>query len=111
MKKPCDDCPFITSSPLEGSPEWLEDVLVNHAKDEFFRHTCHKTDPKADGYKGSRKVRYCSGHISVMMNSLDNTPGLGGVYDSVEQMAKTYIEHWGVKLPPSARLRSSERIL
>lgn len=101
--RPCGDCPFMKSSPLAGSPDWLRDILEYHVKDQYFEHTCHKTDPKADGYVGGKK-RECKGHLFVIMNEHDKTPGKSGVYDSIEQMAKTYMDHWGVKLPPGARL-------
>lgn len=104
MSKPCSDCPFVKSSPLSGSPDWLRDILERQVNDEYFRHTCHKTDPNADGYRGGKKVRDCSGHIMIMMNDFDKTPGANGVYDSIEQMAKRYLNHWGVQLPTSARL-------
>lgn len=102
--KACNDCPFMKSSPLSGAPDWLTDVLKMTAKDEYFRHTCHKTDPNADGYNGAKKIRECAGHLMMMMNVFDKTPGHGGVYDSIEQMARVYCDKWGVSIPPAARL-------
>lgn len=102
--KTCGDCPFMKSSPLVGSPDWLRDVLEFHTNNKYFEHTCHKTDPNADGYVGGKKKKECKGHLLMMMNESDKTPGKSGVYDSIEQMAKTYLDKWGVHLPPSARL-------
>lgn len=102
--KPCNNCPFMKSSPLDGAPDWLREVLELHAADEYFTHTCHKTDPNADGYSGKSKVRECAGHLTIMMNGFDNNPGKDGVYDSIEQMARSYLDKWGVKLPKGARL-------
>lgn len=92
--KPCNDCPFMKSSPLAGAPDWLQDVMMMHAKDEFFSHTCHKTDPNADGYVGGKKKRECKGHLMMIMNDFDKTPGKDGTYDSIEELIETYLRHW-----------------
>lgn len=65
-----------------------------HDKDQYFRHTCHKTDPNADGYAGAKEVQECKGHIQIMMNEFDGTPGKGGVYDSIFAMVEKYLRHW-----------------
>lgn len=91
MSKPCKDCPFIKKNPMKGSPEWLSDVFHAHRKNPFFRHTCHKTDPNADGYEGRKKVRECYGHITMVANELDQTPGLGGTWMSYEEMVHAYL--------------------
>lgn len=103
--KACKDCPFKRSSPLNGSPEWLKDVLELNAKDPFFHHTCHKTDPKADGYVGGEKVMECGGHVQMMMNEIDGTHGKGGVYFSIKDMGREYLKHWQKELDS----RKSER--
>lgn len=102
--KPCNDCPFIKKTTLNGSPDWLRDVLTFHQQDKFFQHTCHKTDSKAHGYVGGKK-KECRGHLQMMFNEMDGTIGKGGVYDSIEQLAKAYFKHWGVELPEQARLK------
>ena len=96
--KTCKDCPFVRAHPLAGSPDWLKDVLTLHSKDEFFRHTCHKTDPKADGFTGAKKVAECKGHLQIIFNSIDGTPGKGGVYNSIREMGLKYMEHWETEL-------------
>lgn len=91
--RPCADCPFLRSTPLVGSADWLQDVYIAHVKDPFFNHSCHKTDPNADGYvKGKR--RECGGHQQMIMNERDETPGMGGVYNSVRELIETYLTHW-----------------
>lgn len=94
MRKPCDDCPFVKKNPLNGSPEWLADVIKFMKANKYFTHTCHKTDPNADGYNGSKKVVECAGHLRVLFNEMDGTPGKGGVYDSHMHMAETYLRSW-----------------
>lgn len=94
MRKPCSDCPFIKATPLEGSPDWLRDVMEIGRINPFFTHSCHKTDPKADGFSGAKKQVECAGHISMIMNDVDKTPGKGGVYESRDQLIETYLTHW-----------------
>lgn len=101
--RPCSDCPFMKSSPLDGSPDWLRDVLEHHTQNKFFRHTCHKTDPKADGYVNG-EAKECRGHIQMQLNEWEHRPGRGGAYGSITEMAKAYLNKWGIKLPPGARL-------
>lgn len=94
-RKPCNDCPFMKSSPMNGSPEWLKDVLMLHDKSPYFRHTCHKTDPNADGYTGTKaKVMPCQGHLEMMMNEINGTPGKNGTYLSIKDMGLAYINTW-----------------
>jgi hypothetical protein len=90
----CSNCPFKKSTALIGSPDWLRDVFDMHTRDKFFHHTCHKTDPKADGYMGAKKKTECGGHIIMMINEQQNTPGRGGVYNSISELVETYLKHW-----------------
>lgn len=92
--KPCNDCPFVKKNPLNGSPDWLKDVIRRHKENEFFNHTCHKTDPKADGYKKAKKVRACHGHLGMQLNSLCKTPGAHGLWKSIHDMVDAYLKHW-----------------
>ncbi len=93
--KPCSDCPFMKSSPLQGAPEWLKDVMDIGLLHPSIRHSCHKTDPVADGFNGrAKKTRECSGHIRMMMNEMDKTPGRDGVYKSLQELAETYLRKW-----------------
>lgn len=94
MRKPCNDCPFKKSSPLVGAPDWVKDVAVRNLEDEYFSHSCHKTDPKADGFVGGQKVIECAGRLRMLFNEMDGTPGKGGVYESIHALVKRYYQHW-----------------
>ena len=91
--KPCNDCPFYKKSPLVGSPDWLTDVFNGSLRRDGFKHTCHKTDPNADGYVGG-KTRKCVGYLTMRMNEYDNTPGKGGVYRSIRELLAAYLKKW-----------------
>ncbi len=81
-------------TPLVGAPDWLEDIIKLHKTNPYFTHSCHKTDPMADGFNGARKKIDCAGHTRIMMNDIDETPGKGGVYKSLEQLIERYLRHW-----------------
>lgn len=63
VKKQCADCPFHKRSPLNGSADWFVDVMRGWKNDNL-DHTCHVTDPKADGYKGGTK-KQCIGFLGL----------------------------------------------
>lgn len=67
MKKPCDSCPFRSDIPLDGAPDWALDVLRGIRRGNL-AHSCHKTDPKADGYRGTSKTQHCMGFLGLMKN-------------------------------------------
>lgn len=67
MKKACDTCPFRKDVPLDGSPEWLMDVIKG-LKRKNLQHTCHKSDPEADGYVGGPRKQHCVGFLGLMKN-------------------------------------------
>lgn len=96
--KHCSDCPFVRKNPLNGSPEWLRDVLTLSEKNPYFTHTCHKTDPNADGFVGGSKVVECKGHLQIIFNEMDSTPSKGGVYNSIKEMGRAYLAHWQAEL-------------
>lgn len=90
---PCGDCPFKTDSPLAGAPDWLLDVLKFKRENKYLYHSCHKTDKKADGYvRGEKKE--CVGHLLMILNDEDGTPGKEGVYKSVDHMTARYLLRW-----------------
>lgn len=93
-KAPCNECPFMKSTPLTGSTEWVADILKMEKENLYFSHSCHKTDPKADGFLGTKERRECAGHIRILMNDIDKTQGLGGVYESRKHLVYAYLEHW-----------------
>ncbi len=94
MSNPCNECPFLKSTPLVGAPDWLKDVFAAVKEDPFFVHSCHQTDPRADGFKGIKKNRECAGNIFMMINEIDKTPGRNGVYSSYIELIETYLVHW-----------------
>lgn len=73
MKKPCDSCPFRSDIPLIGAPDWAQDVLQGVRRGNL-AHSCHKTDPKADGFKGTGKTYHCMGFLGMMKN-MDQVTG------------------------------------
>ena len=95
--KPCGDCPFVRATPLDGAPDWLEDVMRLGQANPYFEHSCHKTDPKADGFAGAKKTRECAGHLRMMLNQFEKTPGKGGVYESLDKLIEAYLVHWAGK--------------
>jgi Arc/MetJ-type ribon-helix-helix transcriptional regulator len=94
MRKPCNECPFLKATPLIGAPDWLKDILKFGRENPFFEHSCHKTDPLADGFAGAKEKRGCAGHLTMLVNEIDGTPGQGGVYRSRDELIETYLVHW-----------------
>lgn len=67
MKEACRTCPFRSDIPLVGRGDWLLDVIKGF-KTENLSHSCHATDPAADGYLGARKKQHCIGILGMMKN-------------------------------------------
>lgn len=63
---PCKTCPFLKESKNYGSVDWLRDVF-NLLKEGNLNHSCHTTDPIADGYVGGEK-RFCDGIKMLKIN-------------------------------------------
>lgn len=65
--KPCNSCPFRKNTKNFGSPEWLIDVMRG-IKKKNISYSCHKTDPKADGYVGHKegKDSVCMGIVGMI---------------------------------------------
>lgn len=70
MKKPCDSCPFRKDVPLIGAPDWVLDVAKGFAA-KSLSHSCHKSDPNADGFVGGKRKQHCIGILGVMKNMGD----------------------------------------
>lgn len=66
--KPCNTCPFLKNSGNFGSIEWLEDVFRLVVKKQTDMHTCHKTDPNADGFVQGNGERMCDGIRMIAAN-------------------------------------------
>lgn len=67
LKGPCSDCPFGKNAPFHsGIIADLEKLLYGLAKGDII-HTCHKTDPRADGFIAtSKNVQHCGGLLQMM---------------------------------------------
>lgn len=65
MKKPCSTCPFVKNSQNEGAPDWFNDVIYGIMGGSLV-HSCHRTDPKADGFVGTEEVQHCVGFLGMM---------------------------------------------
>lgn len=73
LKQPCNDCPFMKSSPYhQGVAKSLPDYVRSIDAGQF-AHTCHKTDPRAacDGPRPSdgRPVQHCLGSILMLLKT------------------------------------------
>jgi len=68
MKKPCDSCPFLKTVPLDGAPDWALDVARGFWA-KSITHSCHKSDPNADGFVGVKRTQHCIGILGVMKNT------------------------------------------
>jgi hypothetical protein len=69
--RPCDDCPFRKDVPPEDGiggniPSMFADIDMGR-----FTHTCHKTDPRADGFIPTHEgpIQHCAGAIIMMLKS------------------------------------------
>ena len=71
-KRPCNSCPFLKETSNYGHIDWIEDVIAG-IKNKSLTHTCHKTDPKADGYIGHKegKESVCIG-FTAMIKAFNN---------------------------------------
>ena len=63
LKEPCLDCPFRTDSPFHSGIAKELPRLTESIDEGNLVHSCHKTDPRADGFtkldKG--KIQHCAG--------------------------------------------------
>ncbi len=70
LKKPCDDCPFRRDVPCHDGV--MGDLIGIWGKVEHgnFAHSCHKTDPRSDGFVDSYKgpTQHCAGAIIMIKN-------------------------------------------
>lgn len=70
LRRACKDCPFRRSTPHH---EGVASDLINlHGQIEKggFLHSCHKTDPRSDGYVPGYKgpVSHCAGSLMMIKN-------------------------------------------
>jgi hypothetical protein len=71
-QSPCNDCPFLRTSPYhEGVASSIPDY-VQSIQDGNFAHTCHKTDNRdaVDGPKNFEgKTQHCVGAILMLLKT------------------------------------------
>lgn len=70
LRRACKDCPFRRSTPHH---EGVAGDLINlHGQIETggFLHSCHRTDPRSDGYVPGYKgpVSHCAGAAMMLKN-------------------------------------------
>lgn len=74
LKNPCDDCPFLKSSPFHQGVASSLPVVMEMIEAGAFAHTCHKTDtrPECDGPRtwGGRP-KHCAGAILMLLKAGD----------------------------------------
>jgi hypothetical protein len=73
LKTPCNDCPFLKSTPCHDGIASDLPTLLKHEDHGNYAHSCHKTHPGADGwvetYQGP--VQHCAG-FTIMKIKSDN---------------------------------------
>lgn len=64
----CSTCPFRKKAKIIGARDYLIDVarMLLHKR---VNHSCHRTDPEADGYVGGEK-KQCLGILKVLDNEI-----------------------------------------
>lgn len=86
LKVPCADCPFKKSTQLHSGVMGSLLEYEEHLKRGSFSHSCHKTDPRSDGYEDTYagKVQHCIGLLS-MLKSMEEKDGENeGEYPSLQ---------------------------
>lgn len=89
--KPCATCPFRKDTANYGRIDYLQDVFVGVFIRKSIRHTCHKTDPKADGYVNHTPTKrsVCWGFVSTDLKSNARTENV----DAFIEMSAMNIDH------------------
>lgn len=71
LRTPCADCPFRRGVPAhqgvaKALPEYASQIEM-----ATFAHTCHKTDPRSDGFKPTYTgpVQHCAGALIMCEKS------------------------------------------
>lgn len=70
LKKPCKDCPFRRDvTPHVGVLQKME-LYLGQMVNGRFAHSCHKTDPRSDGWSGRYygPVQHCAGALIFTRN-------------------------------------------
>lgn len=71
--RPCNSCPFRKDTKNFGRSDWLIDVM-QALRAGGLTHSCHKTDPNADGYVGHKvgKESICMGAVAMLKAETNN---------------------------------------
>jgi hypothetical protein len=72
MRSPCDQCPFLKTSPYHSGVAGSLPAYMESIQNQCFAHTCHKTDnrPSVDGPKNyGGKVKHCAGAILMLLKT------------------------------------------
>ncbi len=65
----CSTCPFVRGTTNIGSAEWLREI-IEMFKGPSGSHTCHRSDPQADGYIAGQPHQ-CVGFLALTRNEGD----------------------------------------
>lgn len=72
-KSPCNDCPFLKTSPFHEGVAGSLPLYMQSIQDGEFAHTCHKTDnrPGCDGPRNwhGEQPQHCVGAILMLMKT------------------------------------------
>lgn len=72
LKSPCDDCPFLRTSPFHQGVASAIPKHVEAIQAGAFAHTCHKTDcrPSVDGPKTFKgRAKHCAGALMMLLKT------------------------------------------
>lgn len=103
LKAPCADCPFKKTTPFhDGVGASLPELYEGIVDKKTVVHTCHKTDPRSDGYEDNYQgqIQQCAGFTIMLRNmeqfdevDVDNFyPGLFSSYLTSEFEPTAYVE-------------------
>lgn len=75
LKKPCENCPFLTEGAIELAPGRLEGIIEQLLTDDYSTFQCHKTVHSKRGgewddngnYTPSGHEAMCAGAAAVLM--------------------------------------------
>ena len=91
----CKTCPFIKNTQNFGRADWLVDVkrlFENHS----LKHSCHVTDPQADGYINGQP-RDCVGIKQLYINNCSEIHMFEDVFRNVKEFFKHHLKAYEVK--------------
>jgi len=69
LKTPCNDCPFRSDAKFHSGIVKDLPRLAENIKEGNVIHSCHKTDPRADGFTSlnNGKIQHCAGMMIMEM--------------------------------------------